>query len=149
MPLGIRLAVALTLIVAAGLSLTPHGSAALECRDQVLADWSDNGRIDRLYPLDCYQQAMRSLPPEIRDYSDAPEIIDRALTLAVRKQGGERRSALPPTRAVAASAREEYARTAIPTALLVLGATGLGALALGGIAYAGHRAASGRRPAAR
>ena len=149
MPFGIRLAVSLVVLLTAALALAPNGSAALECRDQLLADWSDDGRVDRLYALDCYQQAMRSLPPAIRDYTDAPEIIDRALTLAVRKQGGERPSALPTTRALPASETEEYAQTAIPMALLVLGATGLGALALGGVAYAGHRATSGRRRAGR
>jgi hypothetical protein len=115
----------------------------------VIQDWSDNGRVDRTYALECYEQAMRAMPPEIRDYSDAPEVIDRALTLAVRKQGGVRRTALPAVRAVPASATQTADTTAIPTSLFVLGGLALGGLALGAFGYAGHRATSGRRGAAR
>jgi hypothetical protein len=135
---------ALTAVVAAAAAFVGTATAAPECRDRVIADWSDNGRLDRHYPLDCYEQAIRSMPPEIRDYSDATEVIDRALTLAARKQG----QSLPPAHAVPASSTDA-SRTAIPTALIVLGALAFGAFALGGVGYAGYRAATGRRGAAR
>ena len=144
-----RAALALIVLVAASLAFGASAGAASQCRQQVLEDWSDNGRVDRLYRLDCYEQAMRTLPPELRDYTDAQEIIDRALTLAVRKQGGVRRTALPTTRGVAASTTRTAGTTAIPTSLFVLGGVALVALALGGVALVGRRAASGRRGAAR
>lgn len=144
-----RAALALIVLVAAWLAFGAATGVAAACRQQVIQDWSDNGRIDRVYPLRCYEQAMRTMPPEIRDYSDAPEVIDRALTLAVRQRGGMRQDALPATRAVAASATHTAETTAIPTSLYVLGALALSALALGGVGYVGHRATSGRRGAAR
>jgi hypothetical protein len=151
MPFGIRRAVlALVVVLVASLTSSTTAGAAVPCRQQVIQDWSDNGRVDRAYALACYEQAMRSMPPELRDYTDATEIIDRALTLAVRKQGGVRRDALPPAgAAVAASATSTAETTAIPTSLFVLGAIALGGLALGAFGYVGHRATSGRRGAAR
>jgi hypothetical protein len=144
-----RAALALIVLVAGALALATTSGAATHCRQQVIQDWSDNGRVDRTYALQCYEQAMRSMPPEIRDYSDAPEVIDRALTLAVRKQGGARRNAPPAARAVPASAMHTAGTTAIPTSLFVLGALALSALAVGGLGYAGRRATTGRRGAAR
>src|SRR5918992_4539811 len=106
MPFAIRrTAVAVFVLVSALFALTSSATAAAaDCRQEVIEDWSNNGRIDRLYELECYEQAMRALSPAIRDYTDAPDIIDRALTLAVRKQGGPPTNALPPTGAVAEAA---------------------------------------------
>jgi hypothetical protein len=58
-------------------------AAASKCGDKVLGDWFDNGRIDRLYPLHCYEEAIDSIPADIRDYADAEEVISRALQAAV------------------------------------------------------------------
>jgi hypothetical protein len=73
-------------------ALTLAGPAmASACGDKVLADWFDNGRIDRLYPLHCYEEAIDSIPDDIRDYANAEEVISRALQSAVRgdiAQGG-------------------------------------------------------------
>ena len=150
MPPGLRRTVlALVVLLVSSLALGASAGAALQCRQQVIQDWSDDGRIDRVYPLRCYEQAMRTMPPEIRDYSDATEVIDRALTLAVRQRGGMRQGVLPAERAVAASATHTAETTAIPTSLYVLGALALSALGLGGVGYVGHRATSGRRGAAR
>jgi hypothetical protein len=58
-------------------------SAASPCGKKVLADWFDNGRIDRLYPLHCYEEAIDAIPRDLRDYADAEEVISRALQAAV------------------------------------------------------------------
>ena len=63
------------------LGLTPHSaSAAPPCWERVIADWSDNGRVDRSYPLACYREAVKHMPEDLRAYSTAPAAIDRALT---------------------------------------------------------------------
>jgi len=62
------------------LVLPLRGSAAVACRDRVIADWSDNGRIDRTYPLACYRDAVKHLPEDLRTYSSAPDDIQQALT---------------------------------------------------------------------
>ncbi len=59
-------------------------SAATPCGKKVLADWFDNGRIDRLYPLHCYEEGIDAIPPDILDYADAEEVISRALQSALR-----------------------------------------------------------------
>jgi cobalamin biosynthesis Mg chelatase CobN len=55
------------------------------CADQVIADWYDDGRVGKIYPLECYRQAIKILPPDVLDYSNAKEEIGRALAFA--KQG--------------------------------------------------------------
>ena len=66
------------------LSLSGTAAAATPCGKKVLADWFDNGRIDRLYPLHCYEEAIDAIPNDIRDYADAEEVISRALQSALR-----------------------------------------------------------------
>jgi len=79
----------LTLIAVLAFSgiLAPGGSRAAEqCSDTVLADWFDDGRIDRVYALPCYGDAIAALPADLRDYTDASDVIGRALTSAARGQ---------------------------------------------------------------
>lgn len=61
----------------------PTAAMASECGDKILADWYDNGRIDRLYKLHCYEDALDSIPSDLRDYANAEDIITRALQAAV------------------------------------------------------------------
>jgi hypothetical protein len=70
----------------AALSLSQEAFAATPCAKKVLADWFDNGRIDRLYPLHCYEEAIDAIPSDIRDYANAEEVISRALQSALRGQ---------------------------------------------------------------
>ena len=55
------------------------------CAKQVIADWYDDGRVGKIYPLECYRLAIASLPPDVLDYGNAAEEIGRALAFA--KQG--------------------------------------------------------------
>ena len=72
-------ALVLVLSVVASLSFASTAGAATKCGQQVLADWYDNGRIDRLYPLNCYEEAIDAIPNDIGPYVDAEEVITRAL----------------------------------------------------------------------
>ena len=84
----LALVASLAVLASAAIALTATGTAAASaCGDRVLADWADNGRIDRLYPLRCYRDALDSIPADIRDYADAEDVIARALQDASR-QGG-------------------------------------------------------------
>ena len=80
-----RLLTLIAVLIVSGI-LSPGGSQAAEptCSESVLADWFDNGRIDRVYPLTCYEDAIATLPPDLRDYTDASDVIGRALTSAAR-----------------------------------------------------------------
>jgi hypothetical protein len=78
------------------LVLAGSAGAAPSCAERVLLDWSDNGRIDGLYRLACYEDALDDLPPDVRDYTDAADVIERALQSAVRQNpAAEARSAEP------------------------------------------------------
>jgi hypothetical protein len=84
-------AVVLALSVVASLSVASTASATTKCGQQVLADWYDNGRIDKLYPLNCYEEAIDGIPDDIGPYVDAEEVITRALQGALHGevvQGG-------------------------------------------------------------
>jgi hypothetical protein len=63
--------------------LTTSGPAlAASCGNKVVNDWYDNGRVDKIYPLKCYRDAIRILPTDVLDYSNAKEEIGRALQYA-------------------------------------------------------------------
>lgn len=79
----IALAALLATAIAA-FSAPDTASAATACGKKVLGDWFDNGRIDRIYPLHCYEEAIDAIPADIADYADAEEVISRALQSALR-----------------------------------------------------------------
>jgi hypothetical protein len=61
------------------LSFAGSAGATTKCGERVLADWYDNGRIDKLYPLNCYEDAIDAIPDDIGPYVDAADVITRAL----------------------------------------------------------------------
>ena len=76
---ALLLFLALTALAAA----TPaRAGSSTNCAKQVIADWFDNTRIDKIYPLHCYREAVKILPVDVRDYSSAREDILRALAYA-------------------------------------------------------------------
>ena len=66
----------------AGVAGKVASAASGSCADQVIADWYDDGRVGKIYPLACYTQAIKKLPPDVLDYSNAKEEIGRALAFA-------------------------------------------------------------------
>lgn len=67
-----------------GLARPVAASAAGPCWKTLLTDWYD-GRIDHTYPLHCYNDALKHLPPDVRTYSSAHDDIERALQDAKAK----------------------------------------------------------------
>jgi hypothetical protein len=79
-----RRATLLALLVLAGFALAALASAPAlakqkTCAEQIVDDWYDNQRVDKLYPIHCYREAIDGLPLDIKDYSDAQDAILRAL----------------------------------------------------------------------
>ena len=74
----------LALSAVSALAVTGNAGAATKCGAKVLADWYDNGRIDRLYPHHCYEDAIDAIPADLKPYADAEEVITRALQAALR-----------------------------------------------------------------
>lgn len=79
----ILLALAPLAAILALLVAMPAGAAS-SCGQQVRDDWYDDGRVDRTYPLRCYDDAIEALPRDVLDYSSAKEDITRALQAAMR-----------------------------------------------------------------
>ena len=79
-----HVAALIALVVLTALAGSPGATAAssLKCAEQIVDDWYGDGRVDKIYPLKCYQAAIRSLPVDVLDYSRAEEDILRALQFA-------------------------------------------------------------------
>ena len=59
---------------------SPAGAGGLDdCAQRVIRDWYSGGRVDKVYPLPCYRAAIRALPDDVLQYSDASAAIERAL----------------------------------------------------------------------
>lgn len=134
----------LAFIVVLGLSglLAPGGSRAAEvpCGERVLADWFENGRVDRVYPLACYEEAIAAMPADIRDYTDAGDVIGRALMSALRGQaGGQSAEEQSPTSQSAAAIDASGTSTLpLPLPLVVLFALALTVLGAGALSRLGR-----------
>jgi len=131
---------ALVLAVAA-LALASPASAGTPCAEAILADWLDNTRIDRIYDLPCYEQAIDAIPSDLLPYSDAEEVIGRAFQSAAGRRLEKRELAGPrsPTPPSVVPPVNTSASTAPPIPLLVLGGMSVVLLAAGGLGYVARR----------
>ena len=63
----------------------PADAGSLEdCGQRVIRDWYSGGRVNKVYPLPCYRAAIRALPDDVLQYTDASAAIERALESARR-----------------------------------------------------------------
>src|SRR5438874_12138648 len=69
-------------LAASSLAGAPSATAA-NCGTAVLKDWAD-GKLDRAYPVKCYQAALDAMPEDMRSYTSAPDDIKRALLARLR-----------------------------------------------------------------
>jgi hypothetical protein len=63
-----------------------QGSSTQPCWSTLINDWYD-GRIDNVYPIHCYREALTHLPTDVETYSSARDDINRALQYAIHHQG--------------------------------------------------------------
>jgi hypothetical protein len=59
-------------------------AAATPCWKRVINQWLENKPIATTYPASCYQQALKHVPEDLRDYSDLPDAINAALQASLR-----------------------------------------------------------------
>lgn len=71
---GLALLLALALMVGA-----KPAAAKTPCWKQVVNDWVEDSRIDRTYPRQCYSDALKNVPNDVKDYSSFEEDIQSAL----------------------------------------------------------------------
>jgi glycoprotein J len=152
------------------LSFVPVASAKT-CAEQVIDDWYGNGRVDQIFPKHCYLEAIRSLPVDVKDYSNAEEDIRRALAFAGQGEpdpgpsggpaptgtNGEDPPGTTPTspttppdetsgtgETIAGGGVDTSGPSSLPIPLLVLGGLALLLLAAGGAGYLSRRAQARR-----
>jgi len=160
----------LALVAAALLATAPAASAkAKTCGEKVVDDWYGDGRVDEVFPTHCYLDAIRSLPVDVKDYSNAEEDIRRALAYARQHKpdpgptGGPAPTdtggsvgAGPTTDPVddptvptgsdtlATPGVDTSGPSSVPIPLLILGGLALLLLAAGGAGYLSRRAQARR-----
>lgn len=84
-----RLIVLLALL---GLAVgAPAGAQAKEpCRDRIFNDWYKDGKVASTYPLSCYRDALKHIPPDVGVYSSLGDDIRLALQAAVNRSHGQK-----------------------------------------------------------
>jgi hypothetical protein len=65
------------------LALPGQAAAATPCWQRVMNDWLKDGRIDGTYSVKCYQQALKNVPEDLRDYSNITDVIQAAMQDAI------------------------------------------------------------------
>jgi hypothetical protein len=119
---------------AAGVVLSlasPSASQATStCWQRVVADWTD-GHIDQVYPLQCYRDAVRHLPEDLRTYSSAADDIHRALFRTQSMKTGST-SSTRATHVIVGPAAAKATLT-FPLGVVVISSFGGAVLAIGGV----------------
>ena len=67
--------------------MSVSATAGKPCWERVIDDWLDNGTIDGHYKAACYQQALKHVPEDLRDYSNITDAISAALNASLGKSG--------------------------------------------------------------
>lgn len=85
----LRAAVAVLAASCLVVGASPTSAASLDdCAQRVIRDWYAGARVDEVYRLGCYRAAIRALPEDVRQYSDAESDIAHALAHARRELAG-------------------------------------------------------------
>jgi hypothetical protein len=113
-------------------------AAAGPCEQKVLLDWSDNGRVDGMYPLRCYDGALTSMPSDLRDYTNASDAIQRALARATTRNAS---AGDEPSRVAAGTGMQlgGPGPSEVPLPLIVLAGVSLLVLAAGSLGWIARR----------
>jgi hypothetical protein len=141
-PRSLSRAAVFAAVVLVALVATSSASAAPPCAGAILSDWLDDSRIDRVYPLPCYEAAIDAIPQDIEDYTDAADVIARAFQsvsgrrLERTPQGPVAPESVPPA---VTPPVDTSSSTAVPIPILALGGMALALLAAGGFGYVSRR----------
>lgn len=125
----------LTLVVALGAALLTTGVAPAEaktpCGKQVIEDWFDDGRLDKIYSPRCLNDARKRIPDDLEQYSSLDDEILRqrrssGRTLAMEGPGTQRQSGGPTIEPGDSPFRQAFSKTnprnadSLPLPLLIL-----------------------------
>ena len=130
-------------VVAATIAVAPGAGAASsldDCTQRVIRDWSSSGEVVGTYSLACYRAALQALPEDVRQYSDAEQVIEEAMALAreTRTTESVTRGAASPPRAAPQVAAVGSA-SPIPYPVVALGSLAVVLLAAGAVGMGAAR----------
>jgi hypothetical protein len=120
--------------------------ASTPCWKLLINDWYD-GRIDKIYKVSCYREALNHVPGDLNDYSSLRDDINRALQAAVLghkappNQGGPK----GPVSNVFKSVGPKSADS-VPMPIIVLAAIAGFLLLIGGAGFIARKMQTRRTP---
>jgi hypothetical protein len=151
--------VAAAAAAAFGVSPQPAQARSLSaCSKALIHDWYVDGRVDKVYPVHCYREALKNIPEDQVIYGTLRQDLNRALQATIRQHNGDVNANTPvpplggPTDGDGPSggsssgpwhwlAQKLGPNTAdsIPIPLLVLGGLALALIAAAGISFFAKR----------
>ena len=66
----------------------PASAATNPCRNKVFNDWYPDGKIASSYPISCYRDALKHMPPDAAVYSSLGDDVRAAMRAAIRRANG-------------------------------------------------------------
>src|SRR4051812_26673954 len=75
------------LLAAVAIPGTASASGA-PCRNKVFNDWYRDGKIASTYPVGCYRDALKHIPPDAAIYSSLSDDVNAAMRAAIRRSHG-------------------------------------------------------------
>jgi hypothetical protein len=130
---------ALLAVLGLALATPPLATAESACSQRVRLDWAADGKVDRTYPVTCYEEALENLPIDLSLYSSAEDDIRRALQSVVAAGGNGGSGGGTQTTANAPPVAAAEDGDSVPVALIVLGGVALLLIAVGAVGVARRR----------
>ncbi len=65
-----------------------RADAKTPCRDRIYNEWYRSGQVASTYPLSCYRDALKHIPPDVVVYSSLSDDIRLALQAAIDRKHG-------------------------------------------------------------
>jgi hypothetical protein len=84
----ILLVLAVTIGAALGAAQPAQARSLSSCSKALIHDWYVDGRVDKTYPVHCYREALKNIPPDQLIYGTLRDDLTRALQSAIRQHGG-------------------------------------------------------------
>jgi hypothetical protein len=66
----------------------PASAATSPCRNKIFNDWYPDGKIASTYPIACYRDALKHMPPDAAVYSSLGDDVRAAMRAAERRSSG-------------------------------------------------------------
>jgi hypothetical protein len=85
---SMKRALLLVVLLAAVAIPSTASAAGGPCRNKVFNDWYPDGKIASTYPVACYRDALKHIPPDAAIYSSLSDDIRAAMRAAIRRAHG-------------------------------------------------------------